>query len=52
MLKEPIEAHVGNAVQVLANRGQQRQQMLHQRPTSSHYGTMVPTHGMTQSTIG
>jgi len=52
MLKEPMEPHLQYAVKVFSEHGHQRQQMSHQTPTSSCYGTMVPTPSISQSTNG
>ena len=53
MLKEPIDPHLQVAVRAFSNHGgHQRQQMSHQTPTSSCYGTMVPTPSISQSTNG
>jgi E1A/CREB-binding protein len=52
MMKGPVEPQLQFAIKTLTAQNQQNQQTSRQIASSSGYGTMVPTPGMTQGSSG
>ena len=52
MMKTPVEPQLQFAIKTLSAQNQQNQQISRQIGSSSGYGTMIPTPGITQGATG